>query len=214
LIEIVRHVALEVAGAADELNRLDAAAGDGDLGVTMRLASSAVLDALPEVMGKPVADVLRACGSAIARNAASTGGTLIAIALLRASTAAGQLPPETPPVEAFALVLTAAADGIADRGKATVGSKTMLDALVPAADAVSRCSARGDSLEMALQEAAKAADLGADATRSMRAVHGRAGWLADRSEGHEDAGARLVAIAFRAAASGVDDSAVARTGNK
>jgi hypothetical protein len=33
----------------------------------------------------------------------------------------------------------------------------------------------------------------------MPARVGRAGWLADRAAGNEDAGARLVAMAFRAA---------------
>ena len=205
--DVVRRIADEVGSSADELNRLDAAAGDGDLGVTMRAASSAVLYVLPEVEGKPVADVLRACGSAIARAAPSTGGTLFAIALLRASAAAAQLTDETPPVSALSLIMARAAAGIAERGKAAAGQKTMLDALLPATETLSRCAARGDSLNQALREAAAAADLGALATRSMRGVHGRAGWLADRSEGHEDAGARLIAICFRAAASALDRSA-------
>jgi hypothetical protein len=34
----------------------------------------------------------------------------------------------------------------------------------------------------------------------MAAKVGRAGWLADRAAGHEDAGARLLAMAFEAAA--------------
>jgi phosphoenolpyruvate---glycerone phosphotransferase subunit DhaL len=42
--------------------------------------------------------------------------------------------------------------------------------------------------------AADAADAGARETVEMRPRHGRAGWLAERSAEHEDAGARLVAI--------------------
>jgi dihydroxyacetone kinase len=54
---------------------------------------------------------------------------------------------------------------------------------------------------VAAQDAATAADAGARATASMAAKVGRAGWLAERAAGHEDAGARLIAVAFAAAAS-------------
>jgi dihydroxyacetone kinase-like protein len=132
----------------------------------------------------------------------STAGTLVATGLLRAGSAASAMPAEESkrPTHTLATLLEAACAGIAERGKATVGSKTMLDALVPAAEAVRRSADASEPIEVALAGAAAAAEAGAVATTTMRAVHGRAGWLAERSAGHEDAGARLVAIAFAAAA--------------
>jgi hypothetical protein len=74
----------------------------------------------------------------------------------------------------------------------------MLDALRPAADAVRHAADAGLDPSAAVRAAAVAADAGAVATASMAAKVGRAGWLAERAAGHEDAGARLIALAFDA----------------
>jgi dihydroxyacetone kinase-like protein len=76
----------------------------------------------------------------------------------------------------------------------------MLDALAPAAEAAATATALDASVPAALRAAAAAADEGAAATAAMRATTGRAGWLAERSQGSEDAGARLVALALASAA--------------
>jgi dihydroxyacetone kinase-like protein len=189
----LRGSAEAVLESAPELNRLDAQAGDGDLGVTMAAAARIVIDLLPELEGQPAADVLRACGAALARETPSTSGTLVATGLLRAARAADE------GADAVARALDAARQGIAERGKAELGSKTMLDALAPAAEAAAAAAARGEDAEGQLTAAAEAADAGAKATVSMEPRHGRAGWLAERSAGHEDGGARLVAIALAGA---------------
>jgi len=195
----IRAVAEAVDGSASRLNELDAQAGDGDLGVTMSAGSRVVLELLPGVADQASADVLRACGAALARHAPSTCGTLVATGLLRAARAAEN----GTGADAVAVMLEAARTGIVERGKAEPGSKTMVDALAPAADAALDAAARGESLVSQLREAAHAADMGAQATSSMVPRHGRAGWLAERSAGHEDGGARLVAIMLGAAADSV-----------
>ena len=104
------------------------------------------------------------------------------------------------PMARAAAYLGIAAETIEARGGAKPGDRTMLDALVPAADALGAAREAGDSAKTAVRLAADAADAGARATASMPATVGRAGWLADRAKGHEDAGARLIAMAFAAAA--------------
>jgi len=192
LLGVLRTVAEQVAGRADELNRLDAEAGDGDLGVTATNASKAILELLPSLHGKELPEVLKACGMAISREAPSTAGTLIATGLLGASRTAAEI--SSSGAENLARLLDASQAAIASRGKAEVGSKTMLDALVPAAAAASSVANVGGTFSQALKAAAEAADQGAIATATMPPRFGRAAWLADRSAGHEDAGARLVAI--------------------
>ncbi len=206
-IGVLRGVAEGVRASAGELNRLDAQAGDGDLGVTMGTASSIVLALLPDLEDRTVADALRSCGLALARGAPSTAGTLVATGLLRAGTAAEGRASE-PAATTLAALLGAAQRGIAERGKAEAGSKTMLDALIPACRAAELGAAAGEGIEGVLARAADAADEGARATTAMRPLHGRSGWLAERSAGHEDAGARLVAIALRAAADAIRDTPV------
>ncbi|MEK7862752.1 MAG: DAK2 domain-containing protein [Chloroflexota bacterium] len=86
-----------------------------------------------------------------------------------------------------------------ERGRAAVGDKTLLDALAPAAEAAGRAASAGASFTQTLAASAEAARAGADATRAMRPKVGRASWMADRSAGHEDAGAHLVALLLTSA---------------
>ena len=92
----------------------------------------------------------------------------------------------------------------------TVGDRTMLDALRPAVDAFRAAIERGEPLPGAARAAATAAGDGAAATASMTPTVGRAAWLGDRARDHEDAGARLVAMAFDAAAAHLEDNASER----
>lgn len=195
---LVMSVAAELLGHRDELNRLDAVAGDGDLGLTVSTAAKALIELAPALAGLSEAEAIRKSGVEIARRAPSTGGTLIAFALMAAARAG--VAPEAPPLERAAACLDAAATSIAQRGRVEPGDRTMLDALRPAADVLRRAAASGVGLATSIRDAAAAADAGASSTATMAAKVGRAGWLAERAAGHEDAGARLVAIAFAAAA--------------
>jgi len=195
---LVSAVATDLLEARDELNRLDGVAGDGDLGLTVTNASRALLELAPSLGDLAEADAIRRCGTELARKAPSTGGTLIAFALMAAAKAG--VDPEAATVERAAGYLDAAARTIGERGNVAAGDRTMLDALRPAADAVLGAAAAGTGIAEAASAAARAADEGARATATMAAKVGRAGWLADRAAGNEDAGARLVAMAFAAAA--------------
>jgi len=195
---LVTTVATDLIEARDELNRLDGVAGDGDLGLTVTNACRALLELVPSLAELPEADAIRRCGTEIARRAPSTGGTLLAFALMAAAKA--DVDPASRAPERAARYLEAAAASIAQRGQVGPGDRTMLDAVAPAAAAVRRVADAGGDAQAAAREAAAAAGEGAVATASMVAKVGRAGWLADRAAGNEDAGARLVALAFAAAA--------------
>ena len=60
LVEVLGIVAVSLKDRADELNRLDGEAGDGDLGVTVTTAAEAVNRLLPTLEGKGLSDVLNA----------------------------------------------------------------------------------------------------------------------------------------------------------
>ena len=122
-------------------------------------------------------------------------GPLYATAFMRAGAALkGKVPVGD---EDVAGVIAAMAKGIADRGKASIGDKTMLDAWQPAAEAAVEAVAAGAALGDALTTAAEAADAGAQATREMTAKMGRAARLGDRSVGHIDPGAASAAMIVR-----------------
>ena len=88
--------------------------------------------------------------------------------------------------------LSAAFEGIAARGKAQLGERTLLDALYPAVEALQL----EHDVRAGLSAAALASRSGASATALMSPKHGRAGWIGERAKGFEDAGATVIAVAF------------------
>jgi len=90
--------------------------------------------------------------------------------------------------------------GIAQRGKAALGDKTMLDALLPAVEAMRRGLADGGGLGDALAAGALAAEEGMRSTIPMQARKGRASYLGPRSSGHQDPGATSAWLLVRTAA--------------
>ena len=200
-VRLLRAVAEALPAHRDELNRLDGVAGDGDLGLTVTTACRALLELAPTLDVLTEAEAIRKCGMEIARRAPSTGGTLIAFAFMAAAKA--EVSPDAPAIARAAAYLDVAARSLIERGQVQQGDRTMLDALRPAAEALAQAAADGASAENATRAAAQAADAGARATAAMAAKVGRAGWLAERAAGHEDAGARLIAMAFAAAAASI-----------
>jgi len=95
---------------------------------------------------------------------------------------------------------------VMERGKAAVGDKTLLDALVPAAEALSQAAGQGKSLAEGLERAAAAAQQGAEITKGMKSKMGRASWFADRTEGVQDPGATAVAMMLKSLAAFAQES--------
>jgi phosphoenolpyruvate---glycerone phosphotransferase subunit DhaL len=178
---------------ADELTRLDAIAGDGDLGVTAGKVAQAIRQSVEAADSTP-ADLLNECGRNIALSAASSCGTLLASAFMAASKVVGQGQVH----EQIAAALDAAAEGVMKRGKAVPGDKTLIDALMPAAQAAHARTA-ADSWANYLQNIADAAQAGVESTRTMKPRVGRARSQPDRAVGHPDAGSVLVTVAMSAA---------------
>jgi dihydroxyacetone kinase-like protein len=86
-------------------------------------------------------------------------------------------------------MLEEAIAGIKMRGKAVQGEKTMLDALIPAYEALTEGMAAGKSPYECLADMCAAAEKGVEYTKTIRATKGRASYLGDRSIGHQDPGA-------------------------
>lgn len=168
--------------ARDELRDLDAALGDGDLGITVGDGATAVVAAL-EALGPEAspATVLRTAGSTFARANPSTFSALVAGALLAAAKDLGDSP-EIGIDDALRAAGVGAAS-IATRGKSAVGDKTVLDALVP-----SLAAAEADR-DRPLDAALDAARAGVAATRDLVSQRGRAAWIGERTAGHPDGGA-------------------------
>lgn len=180
-----------VCGARDELCALDAAAGDGDLGATLATGFAHGREALEQAgEDEDAGALLRRLGLELARKAPSTIGALLASAFLCAGK---ELDGRSElGADEIAALLQAAAAGVSERGGATPGQRTIVDAMVAAADAAD--AARGGGIGATLQAGAAGARAGAEATAAMEPQHGRAGWIADRARGSQDAGAAAWAV--------------------
>lgn len=201
-ITLLAFAAADVAKAADELNQLDGSAGDGDLGFTVTAINECIADsAAANGPGADLAQFLRDSGLLVAKRAPSTFGTLIATGFLSAARAVpiGEEDGRSN-LTILADALEAAYQGMQSRGRAEIGDKTLLDALAPAIASLSDSARASSTLSVGLAAAASAARAGAEATRAMQPRAGRARWLANRSDGLEDAGAHAIALALTSAA--------------
>lgn len=197
LIGLLLVMAEEMIAAKDALCALDAAIGDGDLGVTMLLGFRAVQDTLCKAPPPDLQGVFVSSAAGFADNAPSTFGALMATMFSRC----GRVIKEHEsigPAEAAAM-LQAAADGVLQRGKAAPGEKTVLDALIPAAQALGRASSEGKDLAGCLAESLSAARVGAEATIGMRSRAGRSSWLGERTVGAKDPGAAALVLMLESA---------------
>ncbi|MER0444171.1 dihydroxyacetone kinase subunit DhaL [Streptomyces sp. Edi4] len=164
------------------LTDLDSAIGDADHGANLRRGFTAVAAALDkEPPGTPGA-VLALAGRQLISTVGGASGPLYGTLLRRMGKELGDADEVTREQLARALGAGVAAVGLL--GGAAAGDKTMLDALLPAVDAL------GESFGAA----ADAAGAGAAATVPLRARKGRASYLGERSVGHQDPGAASAAL--------------------
>ena len=194
----IREFARLIADHKEMLTELDSAIGDADHGINMHRGMTAVLTTLEgESPGRP-SELLKRTGMTLVSTVGGASGPLYGTAFLRMSTTVGDA--EELDGNDLAKMLRAALEGVVQRGKASPGDKTMLDALGPAVEALESAIANGQPLAVALDAAVRAAEEGRAKTIPMVARKGRASYLGERSAGHQDPGATSVTFLVAAAA--------------
>lgn len=188
-IELFRRLAQRIEGERNHLCELDGHIGDADHGIAMEQGFSAIAKALDTDGSASLTptDVFNTAAKSFLNAVGASSGPLYATAFLRAGAAfKGK---DVVPVEDGPQLIEAMARGIEDRGKAEIGDKTMIDAWKPAAIAVQEARSAGKPIADILAAALKAAEEGAEATKTMVASKGRSARLGERSLGHIDPGA-------------------------
>jgi dihydroxyacetone kinase-like protein len=188
LNEVVTVMDLE----REYLTELDAAMGDGDLGLTMTSGFRSIRDEMDLIDSEDMGIILMKLGMKMNSTVASTMGTLISICFLKS---AQEVKGKTKiDIKDVVQMGKAAVRGVMERGKAKLGERTMLDALYPAVEALSNAMHAGKTLQEAYDAAYKAAESGVEATKELIAVHGRAAYYKEKTLGRPDPGA--VSILF------------------
>jgi phosphoenolpyruvate---glycerone phosphotransferase subunit DhaL len=201
-ISWVREMLRLVEENKEYLTSLDAQIGDSDHGVNLVRGFRAVSAALEAKVVEGPGDVLTTTGSTLISTVGGASGPLYGSAFRKAGKALGKEPEAT--TAQFAVALNEALAAIQQLGKASVGDKTMVDALSPAASAFQAAADEGDDFISATKSALAAAEEGMASTIPLLALKGRASYLGPRSIGHQDPGATSTALLFRALLTVVD----------
>ncbi|MGW1287830.1 dihydroxyacetone kinase subunit DhaL [Streptomyces sp. NPDC001118] len=171
---------------AQRLTDLDSPIGDADHGSNLQRGFRAVTAALEKEAPDTPGGVLTLAGRQLISTVGGASGPLYGTLLRRTGKALGDA--SEVGAEQLAEALRSGVDGVMTLGGATPGDKTMIDALVPAVDAL------GDGFAAARA----AAEEGAVATIPLQARKGRASYLGERSIGHQDPGATSSALLIAA----------------
>jgi dihydroxyacetone kinase-like protein len=198
VIAWVRRFAAAVAENKTYLTELDSAIGDADHGINMDRGFTAVAGKLDGLVGPDIGQTLKTVGTTLVSTVGGASGPLYGMFFMQmGGAAAGK---ESLSAEDFATAFEAGVGGVLRIGKAEPGDKTMVDALLPARDALRAAIADGASVGDGVQRMANAAEEGMLATVPLVARKGRASYLGERSAGHQDPGATSTHLLLRSAA--------------
>jgi len=184
----------------DHLTELDAAIGDADHGVNMQRGLRKVQERLqdPDSWGEDIGSLFRTVAMTLISTVGGAAGPLFGAFFLRAAKdidGAGSVS-----LEELAAMFRSGLEGVQQRGKAQAEDKTMLDALMPAVEALEQAVATGLDAAAALDLALEAARRGMIHTADLQASKGRASYLGSRSVGYQDPGATSAFYLIQAAA--------------
>ncbi len=197
---VLTTMAKTIVDNAEYFAHLDSIVGDGDFGFSLRNGWEVVLSDYDTFDHASAGAILKKVALTLTSKVGGVSGPIWGTAFLRAGVTAGEKT-ELSPEDVIAM-LRAAITGIMARGGASLGEKTLLDALVPATDsleaAISDPALQGDHGVAAIARAADVAVKAAEDTKPMLAMRGRAAYTGERSIGSVDAGATAIGVILQA----------------
>jgi dihydroxyacetone kinase-like protein len=180
------------------LNQLDAATGDGDHGTAILSAMKAAVAAAQKE--GTLKATLEAIGwDVMSKTSGSTSALTGSFFTGLSHAVSGE---EQDSIQVIAM-FESGLSNVRQSSRANVGDKTLMDALIPAIEAMAALKEQSPTLADLFTAAADAAQKGADSTKDLAAKFGRAKNLGERSRGTLDAGAVSTALIYRAYADAV-----------
>ncbi len=172
---------------AEEVAALDQAIGDGDHVANLQRGLAALETVAEELERMDWSAAFQKIGMSLMRSVGGASGSLYGTFFLAMSKAMKNKDMNLPNLaDAFGQGVEA----MKQRGKADLGEKTMLDVLIPVANALRQAAQESWDLAKTLETLNQVAEAGCESTRDMIATKGRASFLGERARGHIDAGAR------------------------
>jgi dihydroxyacetone kinase-like protein len=177
------------------LSQLDSVAGDGDHGASMLRIAECLERVFSSAGSSRFGPILHDAGWGILNLDGGASTALLGTFFLGMA--------DAPVADASALdcselasIFNSGLAAVKQQTRAQPGDKTMMDALVPAVEALSLAAVDGKDIGDALADAAHAAGLGAASTKDLIARHGRARLLGEKTRGSQDPGATSIALIF------------------
>jgi len=195
VIELIKKISQTIEANKDMLTELDMPIGDSDHGINMARGFAAVEAKLADNDYTDIGALLKQAGMTLVSQVGGSAGPLYGTAFMNVGKLlTGKSETDDKDLED---ILKVAIEGVQMRGKAVAGEATMLDAMIPAYNAVCDAFASGLSVKEAAKKAADAAEQGAESTIPMVATKGRASYVGERGIGHKDPGATSFALIMK-----------------
>lgn len=189
--KMLRNALLCITERSDEFSKLDAVLGDGDHGTAIVQSMSALVATADK--GTEFKAMLNDMSFSLMLEISGSTSTLLGGFFLGMSDHAAGAELDAAGVKAM---FAGGLESVRKQTKAKPGDKTMMDALVPAVEAILNCDST--DVKEILAAGAEAGKKGAEATIGMKANFGRARNYGERSIGYADAGASSWACMFDA----------------
>ena len=196
VIAIIEKIIADVDEQKLFLTELDNVIGDGDHGINLARVFDAVKDVMPTFEGKDIGAVMKTIGMKLVSTVGGASGPLYGTAFMKAGAYLNGK--QEMNMDDFIGMMEVAIDGIQKRGKAVQGEKTMLDAMIPAYEAMKASYEADADVKKALDAGVAAAEEGIEYTKTIIATKGRASYLGERSIGHQDPGATSFTLMLKA----------------
>ncbi|EUJ10750.1 dihydroxyacetone kinase DhaL subunit [Methylophilaceae bacterium 11] len=190
------HIHAAIVAHEADIESLDRAIGDGDHYINMKRGSEVAAGMYNTLLPLPADEALNKIGMKLLSTIGGASGPLFASFFMSMAKTAQQNGANTP--LKIAAAFAAGVQAIMQRGKASVGEKTMLDVLVPVSTTFTTLAAQGKSSQEIATALKQTADIGLESTRNLIATKGRAAGLGERAIGHLDAGAKSCQVMIHA----------------
>ncbi len=187
-VKLLENLAAMVEEQKDYLTHLDAQIGDSDHGVNLSIGFREVMKKLPDLVAQDVdiATLLKKSGMSLLSRVGGASGPLYGSLFMKLGAPVAGKNEVT--FAELCEMIKSGIDAVVSRGKAELGDKTMVDALLPARDALFAGMEEGLKPLDVMEKAVAAAEAGRDSVVDKVAKKGRAMRLGERAIGHVDPG--------------------------
>lgn len=192
LLKAIDAISHDVLAHESEIESLDRALGDGDHFINIKRGITAISAMREELASLPADVAMQRIGMKLLSTIGGASGPLFASFFIAMAKTLKEQPPQD--LSAIAASFASGVDAIKQRGKSDLGEKTMLDVLIPVAQAFTSQVQQQAAMPKLLEAIKASADAGMLSTKDMLATKGRAAFLGERAIGHIDAGAKSTQV--------------------